>query len=595
MNNLKISTRLITTFALISLLLIGLAVVAFFKMSEMKTVSNDITGNWLPSVEVINAMNTNTSDLRIVEFQHVLNTDNTAMENIEKNMSGVLADFEKNHTMYVKLISSDEERKIYESFKADWIKYMQIHEEVLKLSRANENDKARALLEGDSKKYFDSSSNTLLKLITLNHNGAIQATAEAESAFSSARNTMLLMTVLAIAFSSVSAWLIIRAIQEPLLEAKHAAERMAEGDLTVSIDSQSNNEIGQLLSALKTMRENLVKIVSDVSSGADTIASASTQIASGNLDLSSRTEQQASSLEETASSMEELTSTVKHNGDNARQANQLAVSATEVATRGGQVVSQVVETMGKINESSKKIVDIISVIDGIAFQTNILALNAAVEAARAGEQGRGFAVVASEVRNLAQRSASAAKEIKELIGSSVESVEAGSKLVDQAGTTMQEVVSSISHVTDIMGELTAAGREQEAGITQINQAITEMDNATQQNAALVEQAAAAAGSLQDQAAHLVDIVSRFKLHQTDGSHVATKPAQANQATRPTLVHSAPMIESAPAAELSKAAVSKTKPALSAVKKSEPKAAPAKPRTKQTAVASDADGGDWEEF
>jgi methyl-accepting chemotaxis protein len=530
--------------------------------------------------------------LRIAEFQHVLNTDTAAMASIEKSMSEVLAEFEKDHQAYVKLISSDEERKLYENFKTDWLKYLQIHEEVLKLSKANENDKikAKALLEGESRKFFDSSSAALLILTNLNHDGAVQSTAMAETTFTSARNVMLVTTILAILFASVSAYMIIRAIQQPLLYAKHATERMASGDLSVRIEADSNNEIGQLLAALQIMQESLINIVGEVSSGADTIASASAQIASGNLDLSSRTEQQASSLEETASSMEELTSTVKHNGDNARQANQLSLSATEVATRGGQVVAQVVDTMGKINDSSKKIVDIISVIDGIAFQTNILALNAAVEAARAGEQGRGFAVVASEVRNLAQRSASAAKEIKTLISDSVESVEAGTKLVDQAGITMDDVVSSISRVTDIMGELTAAGREQEAGITQINQAITEMDNVTQQNAALVEEAAAAAGSLQDQAAHLVQVVSRFKLIHHDTT--ARVPAISDTApVKAVSRSSAPPSTHKKVAKIAPA----IKPALPVAKKPDLESAATKPKTKQAVSMGDADSGDWEEF
>jgi len=269
------------------------------------------------------------------------------------------------------------------------------------------------------------------------------------------------------------------------------------------------------------MNDGLVKSVSQVRTGIDTIATASSQIAAGNLDLSSRTEEQASSLEETASSMEELTSTVKQNADNARQANQLAVSASGVAEKGGAVVSRVVDTMEDINASAKKIVDIIGVIDGIAFQTNILALNAAVEAARAGEQGRGFAVVASEVRNLAQRSAAAAKEIKTLIGDSVDKVELGSKLVEEAGVTMDEVVQSVRHVTDIMSEIMAASQEQSAGIEQVNQAIGQMDQVTQQNAALVEEAAAAAESLNEQAAKLAEAVSVFKL---DGANVAFAPA-----------------------------------------------------------------------
>jgi len=277
------------------------------------------------------------------------------------------------------------------------------------------------------------------------------------------------------------------------------------------------------MQALKDMTGNLQTLVSQVRSGTDTIATASGQIASGNQDLSSRTEQQASSLEETASSMEELTSTVKQNADNARQANVLAQSASGIAVKGGDVVGQVVGTMASINESSRKIVDIISVIDGIAFQTNILALNAAVEAARAGEQGRGFAVVASEVRNLAQRSAAAAKDIKQLIGDSVEKVETGSQLVEQAGRTMTEIVASITRVTDIMAEITSASVEQSSGIEQVNTAIVQMDQVTQQNAALVEQAAAAAESMQDQAARLSEVVSVFKLLASSAPAVRPAP------------------------------------------------------------------------
>ncbi|MDM0027339.1 methyl-accepting chemotaxis protein [Variovorax saccharolyticus] len=295
------------------------------------------------------------------------------------------------------------------------------------------------------------------------------------------------------------------------------ARRIADGDLAASIELKAG-DASSLMHAIEHMRGSLSKVVGEVRTGTDTIATASSQIASGNQDLSSRTEEQASSLEETAASMEELTSTVKQNADNARQANQLAVSASEVAVKGGSVVSQVVGTMTAINTSSKKIVDIIGVIDGIAFQTNILALNAAVEAARAGEQGRGFAVVASEVRSLAQRSAAAAKEIKTLIGDSVEKVEEGSKQVAEAGKTMEEIVDSVKRVTDIMGEITAASQEQTSGIEQINQAITQMDQVTQQNAALVEEAAAAAGSLQEQAGSLSQVVSMFRLDFETGKH-----------------------------------------------------------------------------
>jgi methyl-accepting chemotaxis protein len=305
--------------------------------------------------------------------------------------------------------------------------------------------------------------------------------------------------------------------------AAEIAKHIAGGDLTIEVHT-APGDTRSMLYAMKMMRDSLTRIVAKVRYGADNIATASSQIATGNLDLSTRTEEQASSLEETASSMEELTSTVRQNSDNARQANALATSASQVASKGGMVVSQVVETMGAINQSASKIVDIIGVIDGIAFQTNILALNAAVEAARAGEQGRGFAVVASEVRNLAQRSASAAKEIKALIADSVERVETGSKLVDQAGATMDEIVVSVQRVTDIMSEIAAAGHEQELGIEQINQAVAEMDSVTQQNATLVEQAAAAAESLQQQAATLAETVSVFKLERAPSAPVERAPS-----------------------------------------------------------------------
>ncbi|HYD94600.1 MAG TPA: methyl-accepting chemotaxis protein [Noviherbaspirillum sp.] len=314
---------------------------------------------------------------------------------------------------------------------------------------------------------------------------------------------------------------IARSITRPLNDAVRIANTVAAGDLTSEIEVRSHDETGQLLQALKDMNESLVALVADVRARTETVATASGQIACGNLDLASRTEEEASSLEETASAMEQLTSTVKQNADHAQEADQLVVSASEVAAKGGSVVAQVIDTMRSIDESAKKIVDIISVIDGIAFQTNILALNAAVEAARAGEQGKGFAVVATEVRQLAQRSAAAAKEIKTLIGDSAEKIHLGAKLVDEAGSTMDEVVASVQRVTGIMGEITNASREQTAGIEQINLAIAQMDQVTQQNAALVEQGAAAAESLQEQAAGLAQKVSIFKLRD----RMSAQPAQ----------------------------------------------------------------------
>ncbi|HYD60286.1 MAG TPA: methyl-accepting chemotaxis protein [Noviherbaspirillum sp.] len=334
------------------------------------------------------------------------------------------------------------------------------------------------------------------------------------------RKGLLAITAVAILLGWAAAFWVTRSITRPINQAMQVARRVADGDLSAQIEVASRDETGQLMQALKDMNDSLARIVGEVRSGSDAISTASNEIASGNLDLSSRTEQQAGALQQTASSMEELTSTVKQNADNAQQANQLAASASEIAVKGGTVVSEVVHTMGSINESSKKIADIIGVIDSIAFQTNILALNAAVEAARAGEQGKGFAVVAAEVRNLAQRSASAAKEIKALIDDSVEKVGAGAKLVDQAGATMDEVVASVKRVTDIISEITQASKEQSSGIEQVNDAITQMDAVTQQNAALVEQAAAAAQSMQDQAGTLARVVSVFKLDVRQGQAVA---------------------------------------------------------------------------
>jgi methyl-accepting chemotaxis protein len=375
--------------------------------------------------------------------------------------------------------------------------------------------------------------------------------------------------------------LLIKQIRQPLRDAINVAETIASGDLTAKVETSRGDEFGQMMRAIANMQERLVHLVSDVRRGTDSMANVSEEIAAGNNDLSQRTEQSAASLEETASSMQELTSTVKQSADSARQANQLAASAAQVAQRGGQVVGQVVSTMDDINASSRKISDIISVIDGIAFQTNILALNAAVEAARAGEQGRGFAVVASEVRSLAGRSADAAKEIKLLINTSVEKVEGGSALVAQAGLTMTEIVSSVQRVTDIMGEITAAASEQSDGIAQVNSAISHLDQMTQQNAALVEESAAAASSMKDQAQRLAQVVATFKL---DGNVVSTFQAPARQPARKPLPK--PVQRSA----LSGPAKT-SKPALTGKPPSTPATAAA-PAAKPSASKAD---DEWETF
>ena len=396
---------------------------------------------------------------------------------------------------------------------------------VIELRSADNTAEASALLATQAGPAFVDWLASVNKLIDLEEKMSKDATAGARVLSSSFSTWMLVLCAIAIAAGAVSAWYIARGLLRQLGgEPDYAASivtSIATGDLSVPIVTASDDK-SSLLFAMKGMRDNLVDIVAQVRTGTETIATASTEIAAGNFDLSSRTERQAGTLEETASSMEELTGTVRQNADNARQANVLAESASEVAVRGGAVVAQVVETMASINESSKKIVDIIGVIDGIAFQTNILALNAAVEAARAGEQGRGFAVVATEVRSLAQRSASAASEIKALIGSSVERVETGARLVDEAGTTMEEIVNSVKRVTDIMAEISYASQEQSTGIESVNRAVGEMDEATQQNAALVEQATNAAASLQTEAQMLASVVSVFKL---DAAHTRA-PAKA---------------------------------------------------------------------
>ncbi|GGY28668.1 methyl-accepting chemotaxis protein [Pseudoduganella albidiflava] len=409
-------------------------------------------------------------------------------------------------------------------------------------------------------------------------------TRDAEAATAAARSATTLMVVLVVLATIVSAligWLITRSVTGPVGEAVQIAETVASGDLTAQIATTRNDEMGRLLAALRDMTTALTGTVRTVRDSTDTINTAAAEIASGNMDLSNRTEQQAASLEETASSMEELTSTVQANAENARQANQLVVSAASHANEGGQVVSQVVETMGSIKESSSKIVDIIGVIDGIAFQTNILALNAAVEAARAGEQGRGFAVVASEVRNLAQRSASAAREIKELINDSVEKVDAGSRLVDQAGSTMDRIVTSVQQVADIMNEIASASQEQSSGIAQVNTTITTMDTATQQNAALVEEAAAAAASMREQAQRLSAAIAVFRIDDR-----ASAPVLAAAAYSPAHAHDAVPPASAVAHP--------PHPKLAGKAPVQPRAAAGKGAVKTPAKKAP-EGDDWEEF
>ncbi|MES2296389.1 MAG: methyl-accepting chemotaxis protein [Pseudomonadota bacterium] len=408
--------------------------------------------------------------------------------------------------------------------------YRTARDDVFRLRAGGDADGANKLVESRLEPALKDYLASIGALAQFEQKRAASVALDVSSQDSAGQRVLALLFVLALVVGLVSTARTALSISRPLLRAIAVAQTVARGDLSSDIDVHSRDETGQLLAALAAMSASLTTMIGQVREGTDTIATASTQIASGNLDLSTRTEQQAASLEETASSMEELTATVKQNAEHARQASTLAVSASQVAAKGGGVVAQVVQTMGSINGSARKIVDIIGVIDGIAFQTNILALNAAVEAARAGEQGRGFAVVAAEVRNLAQRSAGAAKEIKTLIGESVDNVELGSKLVAQAGATMEEIVASIGKVSEIVADISMAGREQEAGIEQINVAISAMDAVTQQNAALVEEAAAAAASLQERAAVLSAAVSQFTTAAQAPRQAPRPPAPAR--TRP---------------------------------------------------------------
>ncbi|GAA4348239.1 methyl-accepting chemotaxis protein [Variovorax defluvii] len=511
--NLRLASKLLLSFAAVLVLTAFLGIFAVLQLSKVNQKSTEIAGDWMPSTRTLLEIKALVARYRSVEMQHILSAAPEEMARYDKVAVETWEALQKARGQYEKLISTPEERALYPKLAQAMVQYGQVHARLFALSGANKTDEALALLRGDSLSASSEMNATIDQLVKINVEGSDRASAEADASYAQGRTWIIAVLAGSILLGLGFAVWIAGVVARPLAQAVKVAQSVAAGDLTSRIEASTTDETGQLLRALHEMNASLTRIVGQVRSGTDTIATASGQIASGNQDLSSRTEEQASSLEETAASMEELTSTVKQNADNARQANQLALCASEVAVKGGEVVGQVVDTMGSIHASSKKIVDIIGVIDGIAFQTNILALNAAVEAARAGEQGRGFAVVAAEVRNLAQRSASAAKEIKGLIDDSVGKVDAGTALVGEAGKTMGEIVDSIRRVTDIMGEITAASQEQTQGIEQINQAITQMDQVTQQNAALVEEASAAAQALQEQAGSLVDSVRVFRLEQ----------------------------------------------------------------------------------
>ena len=504
--NLTIKSRVILVVGLLSLLLVSVGILGISGLSQ----SNDAFKGAIP----LGDLGLILDRMQRARLNAVVSAYGRSGEIVKQRQAlNAQRDVEIAETWQKYLTNklTDEEKKLADDFTQQWKGYVEERDRTMDFATSGEFDLAIKNAITIATPKFEAAHATLFKLLELRRESATNEYAYAESQYERTLVITLSTLVFGVLLAMLIGYLLVRAIVGPLNKAIEAANRVASGDLTGQIEVNSTNELGRLLQALKSMNDGLLDLVGKVRNSTESISTASGEIASGNLDLSQRTEMQASSLEETASSVEELTSTVRQNADNARQANQLAVGASEVAMKGGMVVGQVVETMSSINDSSKKIVEIIAVIDGIAFQTNILALNAAVEAARAGEQGRGFAVVATEVRTLAQRSAAAAKEIKELINDSVIKVDEGTKLVDEAGSTMDEIVTAVKRVTDIMSEISAASQEQSSGIEQINQAVTQMDEATQQNAALVEEASAAAESMKEQANVLAQAVSQFKL------------------------------------------------------------------------------------
>ncbi|MEX5746536.1 methyl-accepting chemotaxis protein [Massilia sp. X63] len=568
LSDIKIATRLTLGFGVILAFLILSQVMGLHMLSRIGAGATELAEARIPNIKSTNGVLDGVNDIAVAIRNLLLDADPANRIKQNELIAASRKTLHQELDQLGRQLTAPRARAVLERMKSAHVVYDKGLAEFLQRVNGGDEAGARDYLNKTLRPYLLTLKAAIGEQMSIQHALAEQAAAEVRATETSTRTMVLVLTGVVLALTAAIAWYLTRSITVPLGRALALANTVASGDLTSRIEVDRGDETGQLLHALKRMNESLAHTVSAVRSGTDTIGTAAAEVAAGNLDLSARTEQQASSLEETASSMEELTSTVKQNADNARQANTLAVAASRVAERGGHVIGDVVGTMDQINASAGKIVDIIGVIDGIAFQTNILALNAAVEAARAGEQGRGFAVVASEVRNLAQRSAAAAKEIKSLIGDSTQAVEAGSKLVGEAGSTMHEIVESVRRVTDIMGEITAASAEQTAGIEQINEAVTQMDQVTQQNAALVEEAAAAAAAMQEQAHQLAEAVSVFRIAARDAD---LQPLAAAAAPRP---------RPAPASAAPQAVVRQV-------------AAPAKPARKEPSVAASAGG--WEEF
>jgi len=511
MKNMKLGTRLAGGFAILLAMIMVMCIVGLVSLANINESVETLTQRSLTKERLINDWARN--------IQSGVTRTTAIAKSADASLAGFFAEEAAASTRNSSalqqkiepLIESDEEKVLWQGIGKARSEYLRTRDGIFKAKQEGNVDAANKIFTQEflpaTRQFIDN----INRLSELQRADIDARAAEIEASYGAANLWMIVIGSIAVVCGLLMSVLLTRSITRPLSDAVRVARTVAANDLTSTIVVRSRDEIGQLMAALESMNANLASTVARIRTGVDSIASASGEIAAGNTDLSSRTEQQAASLEETAASMEQLSSTVKQNADSAKQANQLAAAASETASRGGATVSEVVSTMNAISASSVKISDIVSVIDGIAFQTNILALNAAVEAARAGEQGKGFAVVAAEVRTLAQRSAQAAKEIKVLIEDTVQKIGQGSGSAERAGATMQEIVSSVQRVTDIMGEIAAASAEQADGIEQVNRAVSQMDEVTQQNAALVEEAAAAAGSMQDQSADLTRAVSAFRL------------------------------------------------------------------------------------
>ncbi|RZJ08198.1 MAG: HAMP domain-containing protein [Rubrivivax sp.] len=541
LSNLTVRGKLSMAFACVLALMALLGALAWYQMSGMYDQTDKILTYRVTGLRDSGRMANAATRVRTREYRIAVTAQEHVNDAIERHKDSVKV-FEQARKDYSDAIFDDAEKALYAKAMQAWTAYVSATEKAIELAKAGKQAEAIAQVAATSKN-FDAVQETLNAIVSFNDDGASADAAAAKERFHDSGIYLALTVALAAGLAVILGLTISKSITAPLNEAVKVAEAVAAGDLSLTIQTRGKDEIAQLAQALAAMVEKLRTIVIDVRQGVESVTTASTQISAGNADLSQRTEEQAANLQQTAASMEQLTSTVRQNADNARAAAQLAQSAREVASRGGSVVGNVVTTMDQITDSSRKIADIIGTIDSIAFQTNILALNAAVEAARAGEQGRGFAVVAGEVRTLAQRSAQAAKEIKSLIQQSVEKVDAGSRLVNEAGQTMTDIVTQVQRVNDLVGEISSASHEQTQGIEQVGDAVSQLDQVTQQNAALVEESAAAAESMKQQAHRLAETVAVFNV----GHHA--------QATRTP----APMAARKPAPQLKPAAARKAAP------------------------------------